>query len=98
MLINSIKWEKLAIKWVLIVVVCNFGVLIRSAPLSNLILYEKKADFLEAEFEGLKWYKNEIVLDNKGLEKGLGILISPTIPTTFPFNNAVPSWDSVKPL
>lgn len=97
-MINSIKWEKLAIKWVLILVVCNFGVLVRSAPLSDLILHERKADFLEAEFEGLKWYENEIVLDKKGLEKGLGILISPTIPTTFPFNNAVPSWNCIAPI
>jgi len=96
--INSLKREKLVKKWVFVLIICNLGILIQAAPLSVLILHEKRADFSKAKLEGLKWYKNEIILDEEGLEKGLGTLISPVIPTSFSFNNAVPSWNCIAPI
>ena len=84
--------------FVVMVVVGNLFLLTQAAPLSNLILHETKAHFTKATLEGVKWDKDAFVLDESGLLKGEGTIISSEIKTSFPFNNAVPSWNCISPL
>ena len=68
-----------------------------AAPLSQLLLHEKKSNFVGAELTGVKWHGEELILDENGLNQGEGSIVSAVLKTSFPFNNAVPSWNCIAP-
>lgn len=91
------KWKNSVQVFAVLLIIGNVSSVGGTAPLSHLILHEKEAHFVDATFEGIKWEADSLVLDDLGLEKGEGVLISQVITTKFPFNVIVPSWNCLAP-